>query len=258
LPQGFQLKKFIKPQWAIQFKNSMEVLNINLSYAYKGINQLKKALKVQGANLSDLDLDDAQTFQFKKLDYFSNSHHLTTLETELKFDQFVSLFASFLYEKPDHYKLSKDWWSADFPAHSTFSLLAYFRERKEGNTLFTIGWTKTKELEPMVSSPSLTDDFREWLSQNLDWKSAISASIEHENKDVYEGILLRLRGNYALDNQFYHLSLENYLYFNSYLRFFLSGDLILRFSERPIPTNSSSIKKYSGLNRILIGAQYVF
>ena len=74
LSETFQLKKFIKPNFAIQFKNSMPALKINFSYAYKGMNQLKKAFLAQGANLSDLNEDETQTqnFKFKKLDYFSN------------------------------------------------------------------------------------------------------------------------------------------------------------------------------------------
>ena len=259
LSETFQLKKFIKPNFAVQFKNSIESLKINFSYAYKGMNQLKRAFLAQGANLSDL-IEDEQTesFKFKKLDYFSNSHHLASLETELKLDQPVSLFASFLYEHPEEYKLSKDWWSSDFPSHYTFSFLAYFQEQRMEDTLFTIGWTKTTEPHSSFSTHTFTNDFRELLAKNLDWKSAISASVEHENKDLYEGVLLRLRANYALDNQFYHLILENYIYFNSYFRFFLSGDLLLRFSDRPISIGSSSIKRYQGLNRILIGGQYVF
>ena len=80
-----------------------------------------------------------------------------------------------------------------------------------------------------------------------------------ENKDLYEGVLFRLRTNYALDNQVLSFDFRK-LYFILTLTFdfFLSGDLLLRFSDRPISIGSSSIKRYQGLNRILIGGQYVF
>ena len=260
LSETFQLKKFIKPNVAVQFKNSIEALEVNFSYAYKGMNQLKKAFLVQGADLSSLTQEDTQpqNFSFKKLDYFSSSHHLASLEAELDLDKTISLFTSFLYEHPEEYKLSRDWWTADFPAHYTISVLAYFREQWTQNTLFTLGWTRTKEIDPPSPNHALTDDFRELLTRNLDWKSALSASVEHENKNLYEGVLLRLRANYALDNQFYHLILESYFYFNPYFRFYLSGDYLMRSSDRPLSLYSSSIKRYAGLIRILIGGQYVF
>ena len=75
----------------------MEAFQINFSYAYKGMNQLKKAFLAQGANLSDLIEDETQTqsFKFKKLDYFSNSHHLASLEAELKLDQLFLFLQAF-------------------------------------------------------------------------------------------------------------------------------------------------------------------
>lgn len=258
LSESFQLKKFLKPNFAVQFKNSIEPFRINFSYAYKGMNQLKKAFLFEGADLSNLDRDQDQDFRFQKLDYFSNSHHLASLELEINLDQPVSLFAGFIYERPEKKRLPNHWWSGDFPPHYTLSVLGYFQEQWTQNTLFTLGWTKTNEINPRRPNETLTDDFREFLSRNLDWKSALSASVEHENKNLYEGALFRLRGNYALDNQFYHLILENYFYFSPRFRFYLSGDLLLRFSDRPVSLYSSSIKRYAGLNRILMGGQYVF
>ena len=250
----FQLKKFIKPNFAVQFKNSVEEsFYINFSYAYKGMNQLQKAFLLRGDDLSSLD----STFQIEKIDYFSNSHHLISLETELVIDKLVSFFASFTYDRPENRVLPKDWWSTKFPHHYTVSLLAYFREKSIENTLFTLGWTKTTDLSQSDENLVLAD-FREIFTRNLDWKSALSASVEHENKNLYDGVLFRMRGNYALDNHFYHLILENYFYFSKYFRFYISGDILLRFSDRSLSLKSSSIKKYKGLNRILIGGQYVF
>ena len=253
----FQLKKFLKPSFAVQFKNSTDIFDINFSYAYKGKNQLKKAFVWEGVNLS---LFENNGGYIKKLDYFTNFHHLASIEAELSLDRPVSIYASFLYERPERIKLAKQWWSIDFPSHYTFSVLAYFQEKQLLNTLFTIGWTQTTEFDTPIPENLLINDFRGILSQDIMWKSAISVSVEHENKQLYEGVLFRLRGNYALDNQFYHLILENYFYFTPYFRFYLSGDMLLRFSERPVVFNSysSAIKKYAGLNRILLGGQYVF
>ena len=256
-PQLFRIEKFLRPNLAFQFKHSIDALHINFAYAYKGMNHLKKGFSAKGFDLSK---SSVKNISLEEFDYFVISHHLTSLELELELSQPASLFGSVFYEKPINKELPQDWWSHDFSSHVTVSVLAYFQEQWEDkqNTLFTLGWTQTNETNPSPLEKTLASDYREFLSRDFDWKSAISASIEHENKNLYEGVLFRLRANYALDNQIYHFVMESYFYFNPYVRIYLSGDLLLRFSDRPVSIESSSIRRYEGLNRILLGGQYVF
>ena len=273
-PQLFQIEKFLRPHLAFQLKHSVDALHINFAAAYKGMNHLKKSLSVKGLDLSKLS--DEKISLGEELDYFVVSHLLTSLELELELFQPASLFVSVFYDHPydDHLinkKLAQNGSIyASFSSHMTVSVLAYFQEQLENdqNTLFTLGWTQTNEADALnwtqtkeAASPpanALANDYREFLSRDFDWKSAVSASIEHENKSLYEGMLFRLRANYALDNQFYHFLMESYFYLNSSFRVYLSGDLLLRFSDRPISIESSSITRYEGLNRVLLGGQYVF
>ena len=251
----FKLEKFLKPGLAFQLKHSIDSLHLNFSYAYKGMNQLKKAFLFKG--FSPLK---SSSISLEEFNYFSLYHELSSLEAELEFSPTFSLFAGVFYEEPKDKKIPKDWWSSDFSSHLTFSVLAYFKEHWDNsqNTLFTLGGTHIQEEKTSFNSNVLTDDYKKLFSREFDWKSAISASVEHENKNFYKGILFRFRTIYALDNQVYHFMFENYLYFDDYIRFYLSGDFVRRFSQRVVLVESSSIKRYNGLSRILLGVQCVF
>ena len=254
----FEIDRFFKPSLAIRLNHSIKKSSIRLSYAYKPVNQFQKAAVIEGPNLSD---ESSPPFTVTDFKYFIVSHHLASLESENKFTNNVSLFASVFLELPEPSELEKYWTSDNFSPHITYSVIAYFQEKWEEKlkTLFTLGWTKTKNIsvfEPK-SNPILSE-FKEVFNRAFDWKSAISASIEHENKRLYQGFLFRFRTNYSLDNKFYHFIFENYLYFTPQIRVYLSGDFFHRFSNTPIPRNSSAVKQYQGLNRLLLGAQYVF
>ena len=135
----------------------------------------------------------------------------------------VSLFASAFWEQPEQTKSEKSWISDNFSSQVTYSLIAYFQEQweEELKTLFTIGWTKTVDssLSDTATNPILSE-YKEIFNRAFDWKSAISASIEHENKQIYKGLLFRFRTNYSLDNQIYQFIFENYLYFTPQIRLY--------------------------------------
>ena len=273
----FQLENFFKPSLATLFQHEFSVFSLRFAYAWKTMNQAHIALlstpEYINTSVDSSSAKQANKIPLKKLNYSFVSHHLLSLETEVQLLDKASLFASFFYEKPEKPKLPNDQWETlNIPSHLTFSVLAYFQEKwtEHYNTLFTIGYTKTKELQnpeglvsentnPIIQDiiardPATYDVFK----RNFDWKEAISGSIEYENKKLLEGIIFRLRGLYALDNQFYQLAVEGYLYLNSYFRIYGSSDLFLRFSEQQISNNSSSIKRYKNASRFLVGGQVVF
>ena len=141
----------------------------------------------------------------------------------------------------------KNWISDEFEPHLTFSVLAYFQEKfgDLSDTLFTVGWTKTIEnTSQQDTSNVVTEDFEEVFSRSFLWKEALSATVEYKDK----GFLFRLRGNYALDNNFYNLAFENYFYLTSRVRLYFSGDLNFRFSDEALKKGSSSISQYKDLS----------
>ena len=256
----FQINRFFKPSLAFRVKHFIDKSSLNFSYAYKPVNQFQKAVSIQGVNLSDDSVNPLTVTDFK---YSIVSHHLASLEFEAKMTNNFSLFASVFWEqpeqtKPEQTKSEQNWISDNFSSQMTYSVIAYFQEKweEELKTLFTLGWTKTKDSD-LKSNPILSEH-KEIFNRSFDWKSAISASIEHENKRLYQGFLFRLRTNYSLDNQIYHFVVENYFYFTPRVRVYLSGDLFHRFSKTSISNNSSAIKQYKGLSRLLLGGQYVF
>ena len=253
----FEIKQFFKPSIAFRFQHFIDHYSINFAYAYKPVNQLQKAVSIESVDLSESSKRFLTATEFK---YLVLSHHLASLESEIKLSKHVSLFTSLFWEQPEQEKYKENWISDDFSSHLTYSIVAYFKEKWEEDkkTLFTLGWTKTADKSSDLGSNPITDDFRDVFNRNFNWKSAVSASIEHEDKSLPASFLFRFRVNYALDNQFYQFILENYFYFNSHMRIYISGDLFFRFSDELIPSNSSSIKQYNGLSRVLLGGQYVF
>ena len=130
---------------------------------------------------------------------------------------------------------------------------------EESKTLFTLGYTKTIEnpSDKHTNNPVL-EDLESIFSRAFMWKEALSASIEYQNTSLFHGFLSRFRTNYALDNGYYAIALENYFYFMPYFRLYLSGDVIFRFSNEAVQSGTSDIEKYEGLSRLLVGVQYVF
>ena len=255
--EPFQINRFFKPSLAFRFKHFINKSSVNFSYAYKPVNQLKKSVYVQGINLSDPSLNGFTVTDFK---YFVLSHHLMSLEAETSVSQNISLFSSVFYEIPERKTQEERWISDNFSPHLTFSIIAYFQEKWEENqkTLFTLGWTKTIDKLSSLDTNPIISDYSSVFNRNFDWKHAVSASIEHENKQLLKGFLFRFRTTYALDNQFYHFVMENYFYVTPKIRFYLSGDMFFHFSDVQASINSSTIKQYGDLNRILLGGQYVF
>ena len=254
----FQLNRFFKPTVAFQIKHFIKDSQISFSYAYKPVNQFQYSISVQGINLSSRGKDQLIVNGFN---YSILSHHLVSLEGERALTESLSLFASLFYENPERRKPKPNWISDSFESHLTFSLLAYFQEDwgKESKTLFTLGWTKTMENRSHKDiSNTVTEDLERAFGRSFDWKEALSASIEYQDNSLFQGFLFRFRANYALDNDFYALALENYFYFTPHIRVYVSGDAIFRLSDELIQEDTSSISKYEDLSRVLLGAQYVF
>ena len=271
----FQLENFLRPSLATLFQHEFSVFSLRFAYAWKTMNQAHIALlpTPEYINLSEEEAPKKtkNDIPLEKLGYSFVSHHLLSLETEVQLFDKASLFASLFYEKPDKPKLATDQWETlNIPPNLTFSVLAYFQEKwtEHYNTLFTIGYTKSQTLQPSTSSdktnPIITDIIsrnpatHDIFKRNFDWNEAISGSVEYENKKFLEGIIFRLRGLYALDNQFYQVALESYLYLSSHFRVYGSGDLFFRSSDEAIANESSAIKKYKNSSRVLLGGQIVF
>ena len=269
----FQLNRFFKPTVAFQIRHFIEDSNVSFSYAYKPVNQFQYAvlLKQHNLDLSDDKKDHKKSNSpddkkdqmiIEGFKYSILSHHLASLEGEIALAESVSLFASLFYENPEK-TYEKRWISDNFESHLTFSFLAYFQEKlAEGSeTLFTLGYTKTMD-DPSGkhTSNAWTEDLEPAFGRGFDWKEALSASIEYQNTNLFQGFLFRFRTNYALDNDFYALALENYFYFTPYFRMYLSGDAVFRLSNnRNVKKGTSSIEKYEDLSRrLLVGVQYVF
>ena len=260
----FELNRFFKPSLALNFKHFIEKSSISFSYAYKPVNQFQKAISLKSNNLSEKSINLSKSggkplqviSDFK---YFIVSHHLMNLESETALTENVSLFASVFWEKPEQADQEEKWLTDNFDSHLTYSVIAYFQEKwdEDQKTLFTLGWTKTVDSSPEPQSNPILSEYKELFNRSFDWKSAISASIEHESKTP-QNFLFRFRTLYALDNQFYQLILEHYFYFTPQIRLYLSGDMFYRPSNRAVSGDSSAVKQYKGLSRLLLGGQYVF
>ena len=252
------MSRLFKPIVAFQLKHFIEDSNFSFSYAYKPMNQFQYSVAIQGINSSVENKGQMAVSDFK---YSILSHHLVSLEGEISLVENVSLFASLFYEEPEKKAKEKKWITGGIKSHLTFSFLAYFQENlaEESKTLFTLGYTKTMEnhSDKNISNPVI-ENLESLFSRAFMWKEALSASIEYQNKNLFHGFLSRFRANYALDNGYYAIALENYFYFMPYFRLYLSGDRIFHFSNKTVKSGTSVIEKYKGLSRLLLGVQYVF
>ena len=258
--ESFELNRFFKPVVAFQLRHFIKNSNISFSYAYKPVNQLRYSIRRRQMDPLN-DSSDSGGLAFDRFEYSVLSQHLASLEGEIVLAESFSLFAGFFYEKPEKKERRNGWFSDDFEPHQTFSLLAYFQEKSEGesNTLFTLGWTKTIEDQSSKNTNNaVTEDFESYFGRAFMWREALSASVEYYNKNLLQGLLFRFRANYAIDNRSYALALENYIYLTPYIRMYLSGDRIFRSSNTNVKTGTSSISQYKDLSRVLIGGQYVF
>ena len=84
-----------------------------------------------------------------------------------------------------------EWISDESEPHLTFSFLAYFQEKlAEGSeTLFTLGYTKTLDGLSDTSN-TLTEDLESVFRRGFLWKEALSASIEYQNKNLFQGFFI--------------------------------------------------------------------
>ena len=262
----FRIKRFLKPTLAIQLKQSISHLknsSISLSYAYKPSNRLQYAIFLPTTGGINLSSPLKQKAGFTDFDYALVTHHLASLEGELVLartpSEKFSVFASVFYEYPLPLKkpFGQRWFTDSHEPHFTFSLFSYFEEKIEEHLkiLFTVGYSKVIE-----DRPDFNDDFREsWepvFAKDLDWKHALSTSVEYQNSD--RGFLSRLRMSYTLDNGFYVLALDNEFSLTSHFKIYLSGDVLFKFSENPVEKGTSNIYKYKDLSRLLIGGKGVF
>ena len=254
----FQIEKFLKPVVAFQIQHSIKISDVSLSYAYKPVNQLHYSGLFKGPNLSS---DTKENFRVQDFKYSLASHHILTLEAETAFNKEFSLYTSFLYEKPEKKTYEKKWISDGFEPRLTFSILSYFQEKLDlkNKALFTFGYTKTLENHSYKQSHNiLIEDLEDIFGRAFNWKEAVSFSMEYQSQDVLQGLLFRFRANYALDNKFYVLALENYFNLTSHIQVYLSGDAFFRVSKGLVSKNTSAIQKYRELSRLLVGAKYVF
>ena len=254
----FQIKNFLKPVIAFQIKHSVKISNVSFSYAYKPVNQIQYSGLFKGPNLS---IETKEDFAVQDFRYSLVPHHIATFEAETVFNKRFSLYTSFLYERPEKKLYEEKWISDGFEPHLTFSIISYFQEKldRASKALFTFGYTKTIENNSYKQSSNiLIEDLEEIFGRGFNWKEAVSFSMEYQSQEIFRGLLFRFRANYALDNHFYVLAMENYFNLTPRFQFYLSGDALFRLSEGLLDKNTSAIHKYSDLSRLLMGAKYVF
>ena len=254
----FEIKKFLKPVVAFQMKHSLQFSDVSFSYAYKPVNQLQYSGLFKGPDLSSTK---KESFTIQDFKYVLVSHHLATFEAETVFNKQFSLYTSLFYEKPEKKRYEKKWISDGFEPHLTFSIISYFQETldKDSKALFAFGYTKTVENNSYKQKSNvLVKDLGDIFGRGFHWKEAVSFSMEYQSQEVLQGLLFRFRANYALDNHFYVLAMENYFNFTEHIQLYLSGDALFRLSKGSVRKNTSAIHKYSDLSRLLLGAKYVF
>ena len=259
----FNIESFLQPLYAAHIRHQTQKSNLSLSYAYKPINQLQFRIQSQGINLSSQE--DSQ-ITITNLDYFTSYHHLLTAESEFYLEDSMSVFLSLLYDLPKNSEKSKEtgWISDRLESQMTASALMYFKEEVKDfeRVAFTLGYTKTFEGDKAEDIENVVTEELEYLfKKDLDWKHAVSFSMEYWTKRFLKnGFQFNARLNHSLDNKFYMVSLDSYANLSSVLRAYISGDIIFSSNKqyREIPLNSSIIRKYEDLSRVLFGVKYVF
>ena len=197
--------------------------------------------------------------KIKDVKYYLLSHHLIGLEGEIALSKGFSLLGGFFYELPEKKPKETGWQIVNpLDPNLNLSLIAFLEEElnNRSKTLFTLGWTKT------IKNRSREIGKNEALSGGnlLFFQSALSASVEYQDQNVLEGFLARFRANHALDNSFSLLSLEKELSLSQNLRVIAGGDLIFRLlnKNKGFKADSSHVKAYKSLSRLLVGGKYVF
>lgn len=257
LLKSFHFKRLLKPVIAFQVKHDSYISKLTVSYAYKPVNQLRYSGLFKSLDLSQ-NISDKLTI--KNLKYNITSHHLASLESKIFLADHISLYTSLIYEKPEQIKATK-WISDASEPHFTLSVVSHIQDTIKDlfTVLFTIGYVQTAETAVYKEqSNSLTEDLEEVFGRHFNWKQAFSMSLEYHTNQFLQGVLFRLRANYAIDNGIYAIALENHFYLSSVLKLSLSGDVLFRLSDKKLQKSSSSIKKYLDLSRLYLGASYVF
>ncbi len=256
--RSFEFLSFLQPMMAFQIYHQLPYSEIFLSYAYKPKNQLQFFVHSEGISLSE---SDSSKITIKGLDYDTVRHHLFTIESEMYLDNNLSVFASLFYERPEKLKARENWVSDGFEPHLTTSFLIYFKEeiKKVEKTVFTLGYIKNFESKnKLESSNIITEDLEVVFGTGVNWKHALSWSMEYWTASLFNGFQLNFRLNYALDNQIYNTILDTSFYITPSFQAYVSGDALFRFSDRAIKSGTSSISKYKNLSRLLLGIKYVF
>lgn len=256
-----QLASFFKPLYAFHVQHQVSHSELFFSYAYKPMNQLQFFIYTEGVNLSS---KETENLSISKLDYAVLYHHLLTVETEIHVSDVLSVFASILYENPEAPAVDNhQQWLSDQPEPKLIaSALIYFKEEIKDTEKVTLALGYTKVFEnnsPQKINNLITEDLEFLFNSDLDWKHAISWSMEYWTKSFLEGFQFYLRLNYALDNQFYLVAVESSVYVLPYLKVYVSGDLVFQSNKLKEKSRSnSSIHRYKDLSRVLTGVKYVF
>ena len=254
----FNIRRFFRPMAAFQIKHSLNSSNISLSYAYKPINQFQYVASFKGMDPSS---KKPNGFAINGFNFSILSHHLLSLEQETNINDRLSFFAGLSYESPEKRLYGKGRISDSFESHLIGSAALYLREDlgKGSSALFSLGWMHVMESDSEGRRGNkVTEDFEAEFGRGFLWREALSASVEYGNKNALKGFLFRARANYALDNGFYGLAGESHFHLSRRFLFYLSADALFRSSESAPAKNSSSIKKYKDLSRLLAGVKYVF
>ena len=258
--QSFNWISFLKPAVAFQLKHRLPHSDLSLAYAYKTANQLQYSILLETINLSDLS-DKNRNIIVKDLKYAVGYHHLTTLEFKVKPMDGMTFFASLFYENPDKNSYTPGWTYDDFESHLTTSMHLRFQKKAgENQTVFTIGYAKVFESKLREDKSNLiTEDIELFFGRGFDWIEAASASLEYHTERILSGYDFKFRLNYALDNKFYLVNFENNFYITPRFLTYLSGDILFRL-DRSFETaiNSSAIRRYKDLSRVIFGVKYVF
>ena len=282
----FRMMDILKPAAGFQIKHELPFSRLSLSYAYKPSHELHYSVLMVAANKSDgkegaserLNLSELpdlprldqktqaekpKLFSIKDFDYSLTYHHLATLEAEMMPLPYFSVIGSLIYENPENLPLKGTAWvSKNRESHLTTAVLLQMEDSIDSQTeaAFTVAYSHVFEIDSRTANSNVwLEPYESYFTGGTDWRHALAASLSAKTKALFKGYDFNIRLNYALDNKLYLINFENKAFISPDFRFYISGDLFFRLSEKTILSSSfSDIIRFQELSRIIVGVEYVF
>ncbi len=262
-----KLSALFRPAAAFQMRHQAGKSGLSLAYAFKPANQLQYAIRQQQREscagcVINLSAKGAEgQMLITAVDYSVISHHLFNLEGKLALNEDVSLTGSLFYENPGKAPARPGWLTENFESHLT----AGFFARMRGNfpqgekTMLSFGYVKVfEEKRRELSSNAILEEMEPFFGRSFNWAHALSSGLQYRSSGILEGLQLKLRLNYSLDNKMLAGLFESHFHLTRPLRLYLSGDILLQLAGAGPKSGASSISRYKDLSRLLAGVKYVF